>query len=140
MTPSRFRARRLLRRDRVAHAVDENLGAATGNRVEPRVAQPGQRLGDRELRAARDVLHLGRRQRVQVDLVARLDRAEQILVVVDAEIGVVASLHEQAGAAERQCLLDLLEDDRLRQQVALALVAGAAVEGAEVAVGVQMFV
>src|SRR5262249_13689769 len=38
--------------------------------------------------------------------------------------------------ADRECLLDLLEDDRLRQQVALAAVAGAAVEGAEVAVRV----
>jgi hypothetical protein len=33
------------------------------------------------------VLDLGRRERVQVDLVARLDRAEEILVVVDAEVG-----------------------------------------------------
>ena len=40
-----------------------------------------------------------------------------------------------AGAAERERLLDLLEDDRLRQEVALALVARPAVEGAEVAVG-----
>ena len=72
---------------------------------------------------------------MQVDLVARLDRAEEILVVVDAEVGVVAALHEQAGAAERERLLDLLEDHGLRQQVALALVAGPAVEGAEVAVG-----
>ena len=47
----------------------------------------------------------------------------------------VAALHQHAGAAERERLLDLLEDHRLRQQVALAPVAGAAVEGAEVAVG-----
>src|SRR5215218_9009638 len=73
---------------------------------------------------------------MQVDLVARLDGAKEILVVVDAEIGMVPALHEQARAAERDRLLDLLEDDRLRQQVALARVARAAVEGAEVAVGV----
>ena len=36
---------RLLRRDDVADAVDEDLGAAAGNRVEPRVAQPRQRAG-----------------------------------------------------------------------------------------------
>ena len=47
----------------------------------------------------------------------------------------MAALHQHAGAADRERLLDLLEDDRLRQQVALAAVAGAAVEGAEVAVG-----
>src|SRR3954469_2117470 len=72
---------------------------------------------------------------MQVDRVARLDRAEEILVVVDGQIGMVATLHEHAGAADRERLLDLLEDDRLRQQVRLAAVARAAVERAEVAVG-----
>jgi hypothetical protein len=47
----------------------------------------------------------------------------------------VATLHEDARAADCERLLDLLEDDRLREQVALGAVAGAAVEGAEVAVG-----
>src|SRR5262245_27608431 len=47
----------------------------------------------------------------------------------------VAALHEDAGAAERERLLDLLEDDRLGQQVALVAVSRPAVEGAEVAVG-----
>ena len=88
-----------------------------------------------QLRAARDVLDLGRRERVQVDRVALLDRAEEVLVVVDGEVGVVPALHEDAGAADRERLLDLLEDDRLRQQVALGAVAGPPVEGAEVAVG-----
>ena len=70
-----------------------------------------------------------------MDLVAALDRAEEILVELDPEIGVVTALHQHPGAADRERLLDLLEDDRLRQQVALAHVARAAVEGAEVAVG-----
>ena len=48
----------------------------------------------------------------------------------------MAALHQNAGAAERERLLDLLEDHRLRQEVALAAVSGAAVERAEVAVGV----
>ena len=72
---------------------------------------------------------------MQVNRVALLDRAEEILVVVDGEVGVVPALHEDAGAADRERLLDLLEDDRLREQVALGAVARAAVEGAEVAVG-----
>ncbi len=118
-----------------ADAVDEDLGAAAGNGVEAGVAQPRQRLRDRELRAPRDVLDLRRRERVQVDLVARLDRAEEILVVVDPEVGMVAALHEEPGAADREGLLDLLVDHRLRQEVALARVARSAVEGAEVAVG-----
>ena len=126
---------RLLRRDDVAHAVDEDLAAAAGQRVEPRVAQTRERLPDGQLRPARDVLHLGRGEAVEVDRVAALDRAEQVLVEVDPEVGMVPALHEHAGAADRERLLDLLEDHRLRQQVALARVARAAVEGAEVAVG-----
>src|SRR5262249_54221655 len=46
------------------------------------------------------------------------------------------ALHQEAGAAERERLLDLLEGDRLRPQGALACVAWAAIEGAEVAVRV----
>ena len=47
----------------------------------------------------------------------------------------MASLHEQPGAADRERLLDLLVDDRLREEIRLALVARAPVERAEVAVG-----
>ncbi len=47
----------------------------------------------------------------------------------------VAALHQERRAAERERLLDLAEDDRLRQDVALARVARLAIEGAEVAVG-----
>ena len=48
----------------------------------------------------------------------------------------MAALHEQSRAAERERLLDLLEDDRLREEIPLARVAGSAIERAEVAVGV----
>src|SRR6266496_4208715 len=91
---------RLLRGDLVANAVDEDLAAAARNRIEASLPQPRDRLPERELAAARNVLNLGRRKRVEVDLVARLDRAEEILVVVDAEVGVVPALHQEAGAAE----------------------------------------
>src|SRR5919198_1069060 len=104
--------------------------------AEAGVAQARERLPDGQLRAARDVLDLRRRQGVQVDRVARLDRAEEVLVVLDPEVGVVAALHQQAGAADRERLLDLLEDDRLGEEVALVAVARAPVEGAEVAVRV----
>src|SRR5437773_11817568 len=73
---------------------------------------------------------------MQVDRVPRLYRAEEILVVVDPEVRVMSPLHQEPGAAERDRLLDLLEDDRLRQEIPLARVSGAAVEGAEVAVRV----
>ena len=126
---------RLLRRDDLPHAVDEDLGASARNRVETGVAEPCERLRHRELRPPRDVLDLRRRERVEVDRVARLDRAEEILVVVDPEVGVMAALHQEPGPADRERLLDLLVDHGLRQEVALAHVAGPAVERAEVAVG-----
>ena len=47
----------------------------------------------------------------------------------------MATLHEEARAAHFERLLDLLVDHRLRQQIALAHVAGPPVERAEVAVG-----
>ena len=129
------RGLRLLRRDDVADTVDEDLGASARNRVEARVAQARQRGRDGQLRAPRDVLDLRRRQRVQVDRVALLERAKEILVVVDPEIRVMPALHEHAGAADRKRLLDLLVDDGLREQVPLGAVARPAVERAEVAVG-----
>ena len=49
-----------------------------GSESRPEVAQPRERLRDGQLRAARDVLDLGRRERVQVDLVARLDAREEV--------------------------------------------------------------
>src|SRR5438874_532432 len=64
-----------------------------------------------------------------------LDRAEEVFVVVNAEIRMVSALHQYPGAAECEGLLDLLEDDRLRQEIALPAVARPAIEGAEVAVG-----
>ena len=126
---------RLLRRDDRPDAVDEDLGAAAGNGVEAGVAEPRQRLGHRQLRAPCDVLDLGGREGVQVDLVTGLDRAEEILVVVDPEVGVMTALHQEPRAADREGLLDLLVDDGLREEVALAHVARSAVERAEVAVG-----
>src|SRR5205823_12683329 len=100
------------------------------------VAKARQCFRNRQLRPSRDVLHLGRRERVQVDRIARLDRAEEILVVVDPEIRMVAALHQETGATERERLLDLLEDNRLREEISLARVAWTAVERAEVAVRV----
>src|SRR5437773_2008597 len=70
-----------------------------------------------------------------MDRIAALDRAEEILVVVDAEVRVVASLHQHTRTSERERLLDLLEDDGFRQEVALSTVTGPPVEGAEVAIG-----
>ena len=133
--PEPLRRARLLGREDLAHAVDEDLGATSGQRVQAGVAQAREHLGRRQATRARDVLDLGRRERVQVDRVALLDAAEEVLVPVDREIGVVPALHQHRGPVELERLLDLLEDHGLRQDVALAPIARLAVERAEGAVG-----
>ena len=87
--------------DHAAHAVGQDLRPAAGNRVEAGRHQPPQRRLERQLRDAGDVLHLGRREPVDPDRVARLDPAEQLLVVLDAEVRVQAALQQDLPAAER---------------------------------------
>ena len=77
---------------------------------------------------------------MQVDGIALLDAAEKILVPLDLEIGVQPALHQDAGAAQVERLLDLGKDGFLGQNVALGVAhrpverAEAAIFGAEVGV------
>ena len=65
-----------------------------------------------------------------VDLVAFLDSREQLLVIVDLQIGMDPALHKNASTAQRQRFFDFLVDDVIRQDVGL-VVALHAVERAE---------
>ena len=117
----------------LAHAIDEDLGAAAGNAVEAGVDQPLDDLRHRQLREPRDVDHFGRRQRVQPERrIARLHRPEQILVPLQRQVRVVAALQQQLPAAERDRLVDLPEDLVEPEHVAVGR-ADRAVERAEVA-------
>jgi hypothetical protein len=52
-----------------------------------------------------------RRERVELERrIPLLDGAEEILVPLDREVGIVASLQQQLVAAERDRLVDLPED------------------------------
>ena len=53
-----------------------------------------------------------------------LMRAKQIFVPLDLQIGMQAALHQNAGAAQVDGLLDLVEDDFLRQDVAFGVPMG----------------
>ena len=89
----------------------------------------------RQLRQPREVNHLRRRQRVQLELgIARLDRAEQILVPGQRQIGIVAALHQHLHAADGDGLVDLAEQLLEAEDVAVRR-ADLAVERAEVALG-----
>ena len=105
----------------LAHAVDEDLGAAAGNAVEARGHQPVEHLRHRQPRHARQVNDFRRRQRVQLERrIPLLDGAEEILVPLDRQVGVVAALQQQLHAAERDRLVDLPEDLLEPEDVALA--------------------
>ena len=105
----------------LAHAIDEDLGAAAGNAVEARGDQPIDHGRHRQARRAREVDHLGRRQRVQLERrIALLHRAEEILVPLDRQVGVVAALQQQLHAADGDRLVDLAEDLVEAEDVAFA--------------------
>src|SRR5262245_2333503 len=75
---------------------------------------------------------LGRRERVQLEgRIALLHRTEEIFVPVDWQIRVVAALKKELDAADRNRLVDLLEDLVEAEHVTVS-VSHRAVEGAEV--------
>ena len=116
-----------------ANPIDENLGAAAGNAVEPRGDESIDDLGHADLRQPRQVNHFGRRQRVQLEIwIAILDRAKEIFVPRERQVGVVAALQEQLHAADFDSLVNFPEDLREAEHVPFAR-SNVAVEGAEVA-------
>ena len=92
----------------LADAVDENFGAAAGNAVEAGRHQAIDDRRHRQLREAREVNDFRRRERVQLEGgIALLDRAEQILVPRQRQVGIVTALEQQLHAADGHGLVDL---------------------------------
>ena len=55
-----------------------------------------------------DVVNLGRREAVQLKArILRAERPQQIFIPLDAEIRMQPALHQNAGAAQRDCLVNL---------------------------------
>ena len=122
----------LVRADLAAHAINQRLGAAAGQRVEAGGLQTPQRLGRGQAALPGDVGDLRRRQAVKMDRVPRLDVGKDLLEPADVEVGRQSPLHHDRRAAQGQRLLDLAEDLVAAEQVALAA-ARRLVEGAEAA-------
>ena len=98
-------------RDFVADFIVENFGAAAGNGIESRIAQPRNRVAHAEAAVFGDRENFRSGVAVQMNFrKALLDAAEHLLVPVDLEIGMQASLHEHAGAAEFDGLANLFVD------------------------------
>src|SRR5205085_11003970 len=105
--------------------------AAAGHAVETGLLQTSEYLFVGELRDEVDVMYLGRREAMELEVrVARVERAQKVFVPLDAEVRVEPALHEHAGAAEREGLVDALADVFERADVRVGL-ARPPVEGAE---------
>lgn len=89
------------------HAVIENLGPGSGQRIEAGVHQPAQRRLVVERADAGDVGDLGRAESVQLQRgIKPLELAEQVLVKVDAELGMQSALQQQLIAPQSKRLVD----------------------------------
>ena len=121
-----LRRRRLRERpDALAHLVLEDLGAAARHGLEPRLPEPLEHVRDVRPLLLREEVDLGRRERVPVH--ARISLAqerEELLVERERQLRVDAALQEDARAAERDRLLDLLPDLLEREDVALRVARG----------------
>src|SRR5207249_11681045 len=95
----------------LADSIDQDLGPPTGHAIEPGVYQPPEHLGNRQLREPRQVDHLGRRQRVELECgIPLLDCAEQIFVPRERQVGVVPTLQEKLYTSDRNGLVDLVKE------------------------------
>src|SRR2546428_767576 len=124
----------LLARDLVAHALHQDLAAATRNGVEPRRHQLFDHFGDRHAEAPGEEVDLRRREAVNVDRMKALDIAQQIEIPLEGNVGVVHALHQNLDAPDRLQLVDLAPDFFKRQQIPFR-VFGTTIECAELAVG-----
>ena len=89
------------------HAVIENLGPGSGQRIEAGVHQPAQRRLVVERADAGDVGDLGCAESVQLQRgIKPLELAEQVLVKVDAELGMQSALQQQLVAPQSKRLVD----------------------------------
>src|SRR5262249_7520359 len=103
-----------------AHFVVEDLSAATGDRIQPRIAQTSDRLLHGELAEIGKVQDLAGAETMKMDLrEAVLDAAQQLLVPLQRKIGIQSTLHQNAGPSEFDRLTDLLVNGLELQDVAL---------------------
>jgi hypothetical protein len=127
--------RLLLGADPPANLVREDLGATARQAFEPGRDQAVEHGSGGYPLHVRDVLDLGGREGVDLDRgEGGADPAQQVFVPREVKVRMVPALHQDAAAADRHQLGDLLGEYRPRVDVALGM-ARRPVEGAELAVG-----
>ena len=110
-------------RDAFADLVVEDLAAAAGQRIQSGVFQPAHYRLVIEPADQMNVVYLGRRKTVKLKFrIFCVQRAQQLLVPLDIKIRMQAALHQHAGAAESDRLVDPFADlvDRMHVRVGLA--------------------
>ena len=107
-------------RDTCAHFVVENFRSAARDGLQSRLHQTLNRFSYANLGNFRDAQNFRRGKAVPMHLrVARLQRAQEIFVVADLQIGMQAALQQNSGAAKLQHLVDFFVDVLERQNVAV---------------------
>ena len=107
-------------RNFVANFIVENLGPATGNGIQTRIAQARNRVANRHAAVFGDGDDL--RSGITMEMNFRealLDAAQHLLVPVDLQIGMQSALHQHAGASEFDRFADLLVDGLEFEDVSL---------------------
>ena len=119
--------------DLLPHAVDEDLSAAAGERAQAGTGKALEHLAERALGDLREVMDLRWREAVHIDLgETGLDVAEQLLVPLEFQRRMEATLEEDLIAADRDHLRDLAHQHFAIEDVALGMLRWP-VEGAEIA-------
>ena len=90
-----------------ANFVVENFSAAAGNGLQPGVHQALNGFADAQFADFRDAQNFRRGKTVQMHLrKARLQRAQEIFVVADLQVGMQAALQQNSRSAELEHLFD----------------------------------
>src|SRR5262249_38039187 len=97
--------------DSLAYLVVENLSTAAGQAIETRVFQPRHDRSVIEFRNQVNVVYLWRREAVQLkSWILCTQRTEQIFIPLDSKIWMQSALHQNAGASERDGLVNFVAD------------------------------
>ena len=124
------------RRDSLPDGIDQNLAAAAGNRTEPRFLKTRDHFVQRHLERLGKMLELRRAEAVDVDMgIFFPDVMEQIEIPIEAELRMMAALHQDLHAARCGQLIQLLVELFAREHVMIVVLFGA-IKRAELAVNV----
>src|SRR5439155_25572015 len=112
--------------------VNENFAAAARQAPQARLLEPTKHVAQGQLVDLVEVPDFRRTEGVQIDLrKARLQVAEQLLIPLEPETGMQATLHKNLVATQGNRFLDLLVQNFARQHVGVRIVAFA-IESADV--------